>query len=259
MRKILLVSVAMILLTSLLLTGCDLASLAEQFLPKKVESIPDAVATEPPTTAPVETEPPTTVPPTTAPTESPTRPTEPLSTSFPYLMVLPAETPIYKRPGTSSQFVQYVGIDGTYTIMEEARDANGSRWGRLKSGLGWVNVTDPLCTPTSRYPVTISQASQSVLGREHYQAYIDVEYSRYVAIQAHDTIYDLKIAFVNGDQPPKEVYSRSLLLPDMPLVASLSFAGDFYSYTITYTDDAGYSYSHRIYESGMDGSLIVNY
>ena len=43
MRKILLVSVAMILLTSLLLTGCDLAALAEQFLPKKVASIPDAV------------------------------------------------------------------------------------------------------------------------------------------------------------------------------------------------------------------------
>lgn len=47
---------------------------------------------------------------------------------------------IRKGPGTNyPKTGQYTGV-GTFTIVEEAKGQGASRWGRLKSGAGWISL-----------------------------------------------------------------------------------------------------------------------
>lgn len=46
---------------------------------------------------------------------------------------------IRKGPGTNYARTQYVPV-GTYTIVEEADGQGASKWGRLKSGVGWISL-----------------------------------------------------------------------------------------------------------------------
>ncbi len=75
-----------------------------------------------------------TVSPTTPTTTSPT--TAPTVFS-PYTIRLDASTAVYSGPGFSNEYVGSVGQTTTYTIVEEIHN-NSSKWGKLKSGLGWV-------------------------------------------------------------------------------------------------------------------------
>ena len=271
MKKILSIGLILLMLVGML-AGCadrDAEEETTRRRSKKSQSAqqltePEESETQEPET---ETQAPTTAPTTAATTQAPTteapaapeQTQEPLSTSFPYLLELPAEAPIYAQPGTDSKFVQYVGQVGTYTIMEEARDAAGQRWGKLKSGLGWVNVSDPLCGGQNQQPMTIYSATQATLDNDHYKAYVHSEYTRNIAIRANEPITNLCIVFTNMGQRQETVYTQVQLSTDKPLVAKLSFAGDFYGYCIEYTDANGTFHSHEIYESGKDGSLVINY
>ena len=42
-------------------------------------------------------------------------------------------------PGTNYAKVQYIPV-GTYTIVEEANGKGATKWGRLKSGAGWISL-----------------------------------------------------------------------------------------------------------------------
>lgn len=46
---------------------------------------------------------------------------------------------IRKGPGTNYARTQYIPV-GTYTIVEEADGQGASKWGRLKSGAGWISM-----------------------------------------------------------------------------------------------------------------------
>ena len=46
---------------------------------------------------------------------------------------------IRKGPGTNYARTQYISV-GTYTIVEEADGQGASKWGRLKSGAGWISL-----------------------------------------------------------------------------------------------------------------------
>lgn len=46
---------------------------------------------------------------------------------------------IRKGPGTDYTRVKYIPV-GVYTIVEEADGKGASKWGRLKSGIGWVSL-----------------------------------------------------------------------------------------------------------------------
>lgn len=46
---------------------------------------------------------------------------------------------IRKGPGTNYARTQYIPV-GTYTIVEEADGQGASKWGRLKSGVGWISL-----------------------------------------------------------------------------------------------------------------------
>lgn len=60
----------------------------------------------------------------------------------PYTIKLDAEEDIYKGYGVDSGYAREVGEDGVYTIVEEAYDDYGNLWGKLKSGAGWVLLSE---------------------------------------------------------------------------------------------------------------------
>ena len=72
----------------------------------------------------------------------PTAPPTPTG-AVPYILAIPsASQPIYAGPGYGYNYVQTVELAGYYTITEESWDDNGHLWGKLKSGVGWVDLTD---------------------------------------------------------------------------------------------------------------------
>ena len=88
---------------------------------------------------------------TTLPTVSTV--TEPVETEpvndVPYTTSLKATDAVYKKPDSNSAYVQSVGQSGVYTIVEESYDSAGNLWGKLKSGIGWVLLSE-VGTPTVR-------------------------------------------------------------------------------------------------------------
>ena len=95
-----------------------------------LSDIIDSTQTAPEETQPEQTE--TTEPAVTEPVQ-----TIPMN-DVPYTTSLGAAVSIFDGPSYDYTYVQSVGQDGIYTIVEEAYDSEGNLWGKLKSGLGWV-------------------------------------------------------------------------------------------------------------------------
>ena len=249
MKKQFSLLLALLILFTALFSGC----IEEDDAPRKkkkpatepTESI-NAEQTEPTATQPPETEPPTV-------------PTEPLTTQFPYTLSVPAETCVFKAPNRDSAFVQTIGDDGVYTIVEEQRDAQGDRWGRLKSGVGWVNLTDFFCDGAQLPPVTISRSGELLQSRPHRLVQVHTTYVRKISLVAHQPVTNVQVVFTNHGERQSTAYTCESLEPTRPLVLTLNFEGDFFGYVIEYTDTSGNHHSHSITESGLDGSLIVSY
>lgn len=60
----------------------------------------------------------------------------------PYILPLPAGTEIYAAPSGGQTPSGRIDRDGSFTIVEERPDSAGALWGRLKSGAGWVRLSD---------------------------------------------------------------------------------------------------------------------
>lgn len=120
--------------------------------PQNVQPLETLPEEEAPTQAPTEpaTEPPTEpVPTEPVPTEP--APTEPAS-KVPYTMQFPASYDIFNMPGYHFRYVRDIGLTGVYTIVEEQYDEFGNLWGKLKSGIGWVQLSGDI--PSSNYTRT---------------------------------------------------------------------------------------------------------
>lgn len=60
--------------------------------------------------------------------------------AVPYMVrVAISDLNIRKGPGTNYARTKYIPV-GTYTIVEEADGQGASKWGRLKSGAGWISL-----------------------------------------------------------------------------------------------------------------------
>ena len=66
----------------------------------------------------------------------------PATTPFqPYTVKVTASAlNIRKGAGTNTAVVGTIKDKGVYTIVEEANGAGASKWGRLKSGAGWISL-----------------------------------------------------------------------------------------------------------------------
>ena len=205
------------------------------------------------TTAPAET----TLPPVTEPvieTTSPVETTEPAAREY-TLRIEDPETMLYAGPAFLSGAVAMVEEAGTYTIVEESLDRDGNTWGRLKSGAGWICLTEPPLAPI-------------------YADYAAESFNAYHAYWSDETDYITSIGFTPAEkltnvrfglldwfeteswQMAEELYTMDEIDPDHAFLAQVVFWGDMTTYGISFTDADGAERHFAVSISGKDGSLV---
>ena len=165
------------------------------------------------------------------------------------------ETMIYAAPGFTNEVQALVEEAGAYTIVEEQRDRDGNLWGRLKSGLGWVCLTNPALAPI-------------------YADYAEESFNAYHAYWCDETDYITSIGFTPGEkltdvrfglldwfeteswQMAEVLYTMDELDPDHAFLAQVVFWGDMTTYGISFTDADGAERHYAVSISGRDGSLV---
>ncbi len=168
---------------------------------------------------------------------------------------------IFGGPSYDYNYVGVVSEAGVYTIVEEATDDEGNLWGKLKSGVGWVDLTE---IRSFDWPISAGFADEKLLesGNYHHYTVENQDYITQVAIRAYEelsyvTIYPMEFTddgFVAGEA----VFYIEKLTPDKPLVADLTFPGDMSMYTIEFTTAKGADTYIRIYISGRNGTLVMD-
>ena len=209
--------------------------------------------------APVETSAPaeTTLPPVTEPvieTTAPVETTAPAAREY-TLRIEDPETMLYAGPAFLSGAVAMVEEAGTYTIVEEAQDRDGNTWGKLKSGAGWICLTEPTLAPI-------------------YADYAAESFNAYHAYWSDETDYITAIGFTTAEkltnvrfglldwfeteswQMAEELYTMDEIDPDHAFLAQVVFWGDMTTYGISFTDADGAERHFAVSISGKDGSLV---
>ena len=205
------------------------------------------------TTAPAET----TLPPVTEPvieTTAPVETTAPAAREY-TLRIEDPETMLYAGPAFLSGAVAMVEEAGTSTIVEESLDRDGNTWGRLKSGAGWICLTEPALAPI-------------------YADYAEESFNAYHAYWSDETDYITAIGFTPAEkltnvrfglldwfeteswQMAEELYTMDEIDPDHAFLAQVVFWGDMTTYGISFTDADGAERHFAVSISGKDGSLV---
>ena len=207
------------------------------------------------TTAPDET----TVPPlpaeTTAPTETaPPETTAPAFREYTHRIEDP-ETMIYAGPAFLSGAVALVEEAGVYTIVEEALDADGNTWGRLKSGAGWICLTEPALAP-----IYADYADESFNAFHAYWS-DESDYITSIGFTPAEKLTDVKFGLLDwfeteSWQMSEVLYTMDELDPDRAFLAQVVFWGDMTTYGISFTDADGNARHYAVSISGRDGSLV---
>ena len=219
-----------------------------------------AEPTEPPQTAaptqPVQT----TAPTEPAPTETETSPqvnhpeeTQPSQFASYTVTVDDPETRIYEGPAFCYPVATLVGEAGVYTIVEETLDTDLNLWGRLKSGLGWICLTDPPITPVfaDYAPDHFVAAHSWHCGEE--------DYVTHIGIQPNEPITNVVVSRLGIDPPYCEeeiLWTVDALNADEPAKISVVFWGDMTTYGIRFLDMHGNPRYFALSVSGRDGSLV---
>jgi len=205
---------------------------------------------------------------TTLPSEAsqPTETTVPVTTqggsAYTVKIPLPDQS-IFDAPTYDGRFVGVVEQAGVYTIVEEAADDEGNLWGRLKSGAGWVDLTQ--IRETEQHPpvLTANFADESLLESGQYHTFqMDLDRSVIrVAFRATRKLTDFSIYSVafgdEGYQPDQTLYTLEQLDREKPVVADLAFPGDLSAYAILFTDESGTQYRYLLSVSGRNGTLVL--
>ena len=173
-----------------------------------------------------------------------------------------ADQSIYDGPSYDACFVGTIEQQGTYTIVEEAEDSEGNVWGKLKSGIGWVDLTQIQSNQYASDWISVNYADETLLKQNNY-IYCDNDdaYAVSVAVRAYDVLKDVELFAIaltdEGEQPGDTIISLPELMEDTPLVAELSFPGDMSTYGIRFVDTTEQTHLYHIYISGRNGALIL--
>lgn len=245
-----------VLTLALLLTACRASSgipstqPADTSLPTEA-TIPDTTAAPAETTVPPETE---------APTEPPVS-----ERTVPYTQRIDrADQAVFDGPGYDYALLGTVRERGTYTIVEEALDHEGNLWGRLKSGIGWVDLTQIRSPEYAESLISAGYADEYLLLHSacHYFPCGETEYFSSIAFRAYGTLRDVEIFAYeltnDGFYPGEVLYTLDLWTMDMALVAELTFPGDMTTYGIRFTDESGVVHTFEIYISGRNGQVMLS-
>ena len=182
----------------------------------------------------------------------------------PYTIRLTADVAIYSGAGYDYAYVRSVEQDGAYTIVEEMWDEEDRLWGKLKSGIGWIDLSAvqasaSYASPMKAYPVSrfYEKGAQDL-------EYIvdDSEYTVRIAFRAEEPLRDVTFCSMEYGETAMEVseilYAQDSLSPGQTLIIGVVFYGDMTTYSISFTDSTGAVKSYSIYMSGRNGALILS-
>lgn len=204
-----------------------------------------------------------TVGPTPEAAPSPTE--EPSPTPAPeqaYIEVLrnPAQG-IYEGPSYDYGKVGIILSATGYTIMEEQSDDEGNLWGRLKSGIGWVDLTSARAFEGTPPLLTANFADMNRVGSSYREFYPleDADYSILMDIRVTAPVTDIELMMLEPfEYTVTESYGGIESLDTMePLLTELIFWGDFTTYGVSLTDEQGAQHLFAITMSGRNGELVV--
>lgn len=190
-------------------------------------------------------------------------PAEETPSALPYLQKIErCDQSVYEGPGYDYGFAATVGKQGSYTIVEEAEDEEGNLWGKLKSGIGWVDLTEIRSEAYASALLSANYADESLLQQGNFHHYSDEQdYRVAIAFQAYEKLHDVTLYALElsdeGYVPGSDLFTLDELTEEQPLVAELSFPGDMSRYGIRFVDEAESTYAYEISISGRNGALIL--
>ena len=167
------------------------------------------------------------------------------------------EKPIYCGAAFVFDAVALIEEAGTYTIVEEQTDADGNLWGRLKSGLGWICLTNP--------PLAPIHADYAPEDFNAFHAYWcdETDYITAIGFTPAEKLTDVKFGLLDwfeteSWQMAEVLYTMDELDPDHAFLAQVVFWGDMTTYGISFTDADGAERHYAVSISGKDGSLVCS-
>lgn len=169
---------------------------------------------------------------------------------------------IHTGPGYDNEDIGTLLDVGTYTITEQIVCDEGITWGKLKSGLGWIDL-NKASDATLHIPITMERIDKELLGDMDCHLYLreETEYTQYLLIKPYEALTDVKLCFMNlaedSLQPGETLYTLDKLDEDKPLVLGVVFYGDFTTFGLTFTDGEGIERQYIIYTSGRNGSVVL--
>lgn len=246
------------ILLAILLTGCGSAA---EMPATENATLPTVTVTKPPasteSSAPPETAAPTEQTEETSPPEETVAP----AAEVPYLQRIPyADQNIFTGPGYDYSLAGTVKEAGTYTIVEEARDVEDNLWGRLKSGVGWVDLTDIRSEARKKEPLRANYADDLLLKSGDFHRYTgsSSEYAVSIAFRANENLTDVTLCSMELSETmevTEQLFFLSRLEPGKPLVADLEFPGDMTTYAVFFTDSNGNFRKCTVSISGRNGTV----
>lgn len=186
-----------------------------------------------------------------------------LAAEVPYLQkVTRPDEPVFAGPSYDEGYAGTVREAGVYTIVEEAEDGEGSLWGRLKSGAGWIDLTHVRSEEVAALPVSASFAEEELPG-EGWHTYVmeDSADTVWVAFRAYEPLTEVRFVALEVTEEGFAISETLHALPEMtaeqPLLTGVVFYGDMTTYGLHFTDSAGDKRFFAAYISGRNGMLIL--
>ena len=184
--------------------------------------------------------------------------------ALPYTVRLRAEVSIFAGPGYDFSYDRVVGKDGVYTIVEESMDAEDNLWGKLKSGVGWVDLTAVAGSDAQNAPMTACFADGLALIDGQYQEHLveDSEYTVRIAFRANEDLHQVTFNSLQYGENAFEVTETHFTMDEVSdetyLVVGVVFPGDMTTYGISFSDSNGEAYHYALSISGRNGELEMN-
>ncbi len=186
------------------------------------------------------------------------------ATEIPYtIRISRTDIPIFEGPGYDYTYVGTIQAAGTYTIVEEKLDYEGILWGKLKSGVGWIDIAETKSEKTNHKPITVGFADEQLLSSGDYHEFIadDSEYMVKLAFRSGEVLKNVCFSSLQYEGGTygiiEELYTLPELSPDMPLVTGVVYYGDTTTYGISFTDGSGEERYFAAYISARNGALTL--
>lgn len=165
---------------------------------------------------------------------------------------------LHRGPGDDYSWLGNLGETGTYTILAVVSDQYGSLWGKLKSGDGWVNLTQLWREAEDMPRVTATYVDERLLksGVYGHQVVSADEYVQQVAICAHQEIRDIEFYAIDvreSNVAEKLLFTMEKLKSGGFVLVDLSFPGDMTIYGMRFADENGEICDYLLTDSGYGG------